>query len=195
VWFPADVVERWVPASGADSGGFARFLILQWVQVAERFGALPGAQHVTPIWDVIGWNQYVSKHAARGLNHYQRNPAHIPPGWREIGTGRMWGYLSTRADQWPLVDPCVLDVNARAFWFVRRVVRGYRLADAREALRRARDEPQARAARRRIVQARGMLRADTVELSSVRGLSEWLPQDAMFRVVALVSESGGEIAA
>lgn len=190
VWFPEAVTDRWVP------GGFERFLVSHWLQLtSETYGALDYSQHVTPIYDVVGWNQYVSKHAARGLNHYQRNPANIPEGWREIGTGRMWGYLATKADPWPLVEASAVDMPMRAFWILRRIIRGYRLADARAALAKAKDHAQARTARRRIVQARGMLSSANEKLTVVRGVSEWLPQDAALRVLSHLAGLGFEITA
>lgn len=191
VWFPPEVIEQY-----ASPEAFGRFLVLHWCQLAgDAYQALPGGQHVTPIWDVVGWNQYVSKHAARGLNHYQRNPANIPEGWRQIGTGRMWGYLATRAQPWPLVEPSALELPWGAFWALRRVVRSYRKADARAALASARDPKAAKVARRRISSARGMLKAHDPQLSRVRGISEWLPQDDQLRVLALLADQGHEITA
>lgn len=190
VWFPREVVDRWAP------GAFERWLVCHWMQVAgDRYGSRDGAQHVTPIWDVVGWNQYVSKHAARGLNHYQRNPANIPEGWRQIGTGRMWGYLATKAEPWPLVEASAVDLPMPAFHALRRIVRAYRQADARVALVHARDSAQERTARRRIVQARGMLKAHDPKLCRVRGVSEWLPQDDQLRVLALLAAQGHDIQA
>ncbi|MCF1185039.1 hypothetical protein L0E83_16550 [Marichromatium gracile] len=217
VWFPADVVGRWV-----DRDAFGRWLVLQWMQaVGDRYGARDSGQHVTPIYNVVGWNQYVSKHAARGLSHYQRNPACIPEGWRNVGTGRMWGRLG----DWPLVDPADVELSMAAFHALRRIVRGYRKADARSALVRSREliararnpsedataHAQARTARRRIVQARGMLQArapSTIEdgvtvdvaeasrrRSTVRGVSEWLPQEVQLRALAHLARMGHDLSA
>lgn len=211
VWFPDEVVNLW-----ASREAFGRWLVLQWMEaVGDHYEARDGGQHVTPIWDVVGWNQYVSKHAARGLSHYQRNPANIPEGWRHIGTGRMWGKLG----DWPIIEPSEVALSHSAFCAFRRIVRGYRKADARAALVDARaliaraknpaedakGRAQERTARRRIVQARGMLKArassmvadglviDAAEasrrLSSVRGVSEWLPQEAQLRALALIAQS------
>jgi hypothetical protein len=83
----------------------------------------------------------------------------------------------------------------RAFWILRRIIRGYRLADARAALAKAKDHAQARTARRRIVQARGMLSSANEKLTVVRGVSEWLPQDAALRVLSHLAGLGFEITA
>lgn len=202
VWFPEEVTDRWVP------GGFERYLVAHWAQLAsEPYGARDGAQHVTPIYDVVGWNQYVSKHAARGLSHYQRNPENIPEGWREVGTGRMWGYLATKAEPWPKVEPARVDMPYPAFATYRRILCGYRLADARtaflkarDALARAKTPDQAksagqalRAARRRIRQARCVRRGPTPQISATRPVSEWLPEAVQLRVLALLAQEGHDL--
>ena len=207
VWFPQEQVDAWAAARSLEpdraSEAFRLSLVLHWLDLmGEPYGAKAEGQHVAPIYNVLGWNQYVSKHAARGLSHYQRNPANIPDGWRHIGTGRMWGKLG----DWPIIEPAEVQLSMSEFHAFRRIVRGYRKADARKALSKALDlvakartpaydakgRAQARVARRRIVQARGMLRAragSTVRdcvtisaaqasrwLSTVRGVSEWLPE-------------------
>lgn len=219
VWFPEDQVHAWAAArSLADdpdkaAQAFGLFLVLQWLEVMESYGAQVSGQHVTPIYDAVGWNQYVSKHAARGLNHYQRNPANIPQGWRNIGTGRMWGKLGT----WHVIDPEKAELSMRDFHRFRRIVRGYRLADARQAYADMRQRlamatipdqvsrlhAQTRTARRRIGQARRMLQARAVptvghdgriptvaeacrRLSYVRGCSEWIPEEVQCRILAFL---------
>lgn len=219
VWFPEHEVIAWAAARSLDpekaAEAFRLFLVLQWLEVMEPYGAKAEGQHVTPIYDVVGWNQYVSKHAARGLSHYQRNPANIPEGWRHIGTGRMWGKLG----DWPIIEPAEVELSMSEFHAFRRIVRGYRKADARAALSKALDliakartpaydakgRAQARTARRRIVQARGMLKARagsrvedgltmsaaeaTRRLSSVRGVSEWLPEELQLRALAFIKQT------
>lgn len=67
-------------------------IVDHWVALAAEYGAGPRGQHVAQITDSVGWFQYLSKHAVRGLGHYQRSADGIPPGWER--TGRMWGYLA-----------------------------------------------------------------------------------------------------
>lgn len=43
-----------------------------WLAVASSCGAALRGQHGRIIDGVVGWFQYVSKHAARGVRHYQR---------------------------------------------------------------------------------------------------------------------------
>ena len=60
-------------------------------------------QVANQIYDAVGWGQYVAKHAARGVQHYQRSPENIPKPWQGK-TGRMWAY---RGD-WPSDAPVSL---------------------------------------------------------------------------------------
>lgn len=169
-------------------------LIRQWLRIAAPYGASYRGQYVHRIYDALGWNQYVSKHAARGLHHYQRNPQNIPPGWRHQSTGRMWGKLG----KWPIVEPVRFDIDQLAFWRFRRVVRGWRLADARKpvqlpyALQAASGEVEW-INPRRVRAARRMLRCPDPRLSAVRGLSEWMGQDVSLRVIQWLANDGAEV--
>lgn len=188
-----------------------------WLRIARPFGAGLRGQHAHPIYDVLGWNQYVSKHAARGLHHYQRNPDNIPQAWRGGSTGRMWGKLGP----WPIVEPSKLDLDPASYHRLRRIVRGWRLADARKLVKLSRGAlrlgkvvavrsgesykvlPGMRPAGdrgmvdgRRIRAARRMLKCPEPKLSAVRGLSEWMPQGTMLQAVAWVaSVDGSEVEA
>ncbi|MEA3643875.1 MAG: hypothetical protein VBE63_28695 [Lamprobacter sp.] len=153
-------------------------IITDWLRIAAPFGARSGGQYSHPIYDALGWNQYVSKHAARGLHHYQRSPENIPQTWRGLSTGRMWG----KRGSWAVVDPSKLHLDNGSWWRLRRIVRSWRVADARRA------RPLNL---RRVLSARRMLRCNSLKFSQVRGLSEWMPQDAMLRAVALVTGVDG----
>src|SRR5690606_15176032 len=56
-------------------------IIPHWVALTGKWGSGPFGQHLTQIHDSLGWAQYTSKHAQRGLGHYQRSPENIPPQW------------------------------------------------------------------------------------------------------------------
>lgn len=58
----------------------------------------PLAQHVERIRDMGGWSAYTAKHAARGVDHYQRQALKLPPGW--VSTGRLWA----KGGEWPTKD-------------------------------------------------------------------------------------------
>jgi hypothetical protein len=187
-------------------------VVRHWLRIAAPFSAKASGQHSHPIYDVLGWNQYVSKHAARGLHHYQRNPAHIPQTWRSQSTGRMWGKLGS----WPVVPASKLDVDLASYHRLRRLVRSWRLADARRLVRlpdRSLVFGKAVAIQsgtalklmpgwrsvgyglmvdaRRIRSARGMLRCPNPRLSGARGFSEWMPQQTMLQAVGWVSSIEG----
>lgn len=183
-YFPEDVIARYAGRS------FEEVLKWAWVEVAASHGAAPHAQFSSPIYDSHGWDEYVSKHAARGVNHYQRSPENIPAGWRHTGTGRIWGKIG----EWPTVEPLRLDVDFPTYHRLRRIARGLRLADARRPVSPTNTRPTAaRDRRRRIRSARGMLRCPEPKLSGVRGVSDWIPLDLQLRALAHLASLGGEI--
>jgi hypothetical protein len=59
-----------------------------WLRLAAPYGAGSIAQAVVPITGAQGWLKYLSKHASRGVAHYQRQGK--PAGWES--TGRLYGY-------------------------------------------------------------------------------------------------------
>jgi len=162
-----------------------------WLELTQDWGSAGHCQQAVPIWDVLGWNQYVSKHAARGLAHYQRSPENIPETWR-TGTGRMWGKLG----DWQVQEPLKVEMADRAFWAFRRMVRGWRRANARDALEAARKRLDARRclqALRRVKSARGMLRCPLPDLSRVRGVSEWISEGLSLRMLEALSRAGHDL--
>lgn len=161
-------VAIWFPHPDPDSSPVdPRHLITDaWCAVAEPYGAAPRGQHVTPIDGPLGWFQYVSKHASRGVKHYQRNPENIPDHWSSA-TGKVWGKLG----HWPILPAIRVNVDGPAYYALRRMVRSWRIGDAR-----------AKGDQHRIQQARQMLKSHDRSSSTVRGISEWIPshlQDAM----------------
>jgi hypothetical protein len=80
-------------------------LVLDWQETCDRYGwpSDNSAQVVKPITSGIGWSKYVSKHASRGVAHYQRQG--IPPGWEK--TGRLWGHWG----EWPTRPPLEAELS------------------------------------------------------------------------------------
>jgi len=152
-------------------------LLSMWCDLAEPYGAVLRGQHSAPISDAVGWFQYVSKHAARGISHYQRSPENVPSQWHGK-TGRMWGYLGN----WPRRDAIHFDLSDAAFYAFRRWVRSYRRADARKSRNG-----------RRIAQARRMLSCPDPKLSAVRGVSEWIELDDQVRMLVGLAALGYEV--
>jgi hypothetical protein len=136
----------------------------QWMAVARCYGAMRLGQRVVNLTDAVGWFQYVSKHAARGVSHYQRSPENIPQGWQK--TGRMWGYRG----EWPLRPAMQFGLDREGYFAFRRLVRAWRKADSRQPVMTAKSVARLRSARR-------MLRCHDRTLSEVRGVSEWIGQD------------------
>lgn len=166
----------------ADCYDFAT-AINAWVDLAAPYGAGHRGQHATKIDGVIGWFQYLSKHASRGVKHYQRNAENIPAGWKSK-TGRVWGHVG----DWPLAEPRKFHIqdhtnDGDGGWFrMRRMVRSWRLADARQSGNAW-----------RIRSARAMFRDSDPNLSRLRGFSEWIPEPIQFRMIANLVERGFQV--
>lgn len=144
-------------------------LVGTWLRLAAKYGAGPKGQHLAVIDGPLGWLEYLSKHAARGVAHYQRHGK--PEGWEK--TGRLWGHTG----DWSLIEPAEVTVTRAEFYRFRRLVRSWRVADARSELLEASDLARGAAARRRLASARHMLRSNDRVISGVRGVSEWIPED------------------
>lgn len=154
-------------------------LVEHWLAVAEPFGAGWGAQKVEPLERVNGWLRYMSKHASRSAAHYQRQG--MPPGWDK--TGRLWG----KRGDWPTVDePMTFELSKPAWWRYRRMLRAWRLADARATY-----DPKVRA--QRVRSARRMLASGDRKLCEVRGTSEWVPQHVQLALLGLLADQGHTI--
>lgn len=157
LWFPDDL----------DSVYLRTTITEHWLAVTKDFGSKTNGQYALMINDAIGWFQYVAKHAARGVGHYQRSPEYIPKAWQRK-TGRMWG----KTGNWITRDALDLSVPPDVFHMFRRMCRNWRLADARASGNRF-----------RIRTARGMLKCRDRNLCAVRGLSEWLPIESASQIV------------
>lgn len=166
----------WLPGPG-----MADEIVQHWCRVAKRYGALKWGQHVTRINNEVGWFKYLSKHAARGVSHYQRAPESIPKGWKD-GTGRMWGSVG----DWPLREAMELNIDKRGYDRLRRIVRGWRVADARRAMENGEGTRRLRSARR-------MLRSNDPNAAAVRGVSEWIPLESALQAVTWLASEGCKV--
>lgn len=134
--------------------------IRAWLDLAEEYGAGSKGQHGKVIDGPVGWFQYLSKHAARGVKHYQRSGDNMPTGWQEK-TGRVWGY----GGDWPLQEPVNVQLDDEGFYAFRRLVRSWRIGNARASGDKARE-----------IHARHMLRHSDPKISALRPVSEWCNQ-------------------
>lgn len=157
IWFPGKQYDLVTPVEA-------------WLELAEQYGVGLRGQFAKPIDGPVGWFQYVSKHAARGVKHYQRSGENIPTGWQKK-TGRVWG----KGGDWPEQQPWILDLQGRegdgGHFAFRRLVRSWRIADAR-----------VQGDRFRLRSARAMLTCNDRPRSELRGVSEWcgLEQSKLF---------------
>lgn len=154
-------------------------LVGTWLKLAAKYGSGPRGQHMMPIDGPVGWLEYLSKHASRGVGHYQRQGK--PAGWEK--TGRLWGHTG----DWPMTEPVEVNLTRAEFYRFRRLVRSWRVADARDELRNAPDALARVQARRRIRSARRMLRVNDQDLSRVRGVSEWIPEAVGFDLLLIAA--------
>lgn len=152
-------------------------VIGHWLDLTGHLGAESFGQRITTITDALGWAQYTSKHAQRGLFHYQRTPEAVPVHWGGK-TGRMWGKLGN----WPIWENVRLAVSGDCYHKFRRIVRAWRIADARSS-----------GCRRRIRSARRMLKCNDRPLSAVRGLSEWLPDSQTLPLMDWLQSQGHDL--
>lgn len=166
-----EAVDAHQPGRSPEFGATAAAL---WVAVAGGYGASLLGQHYAPISGPLGWLQYLSKHAARGAKHYQRQ-GH-PEGWEK--TGRLWGYRGS----WPTITPIRYQLSMPAFHRYRRLVRAWRVANARTSGNIA-----------RVVYARRMLACNERGLSSVRGVSDWLPEHVTLQLLAMLEREGYDV--
>lgn len=173
-------VAIWFDEACPSVAGYARDC---WLAVAAAFGVSHRGQHVQPIDGPIGWFRYVSKHAARGVKHYQRAPENIPEGWKQK-TGRVWG----KSGHWPTREELRINLQGcegdRGYYAFRRLVRSWRIADAR-----AKGEVD------RKIQARRMLECHDRVLSQLRGVSEWITEDLQHAMLANLQTRGFSVVA
>lgn len=145
-----------------------------WERLAGEYGAQSAGQWVVPITGPVGWLKYLSKHASRGVAHYQRQGR--PEGWTK--TGRLWGY----GGDWPVSPPLQGMLSMGEYHQVRRMVRSWAVADARS-----------RGDWKGVRYLRRMLTCHDRQLSTVRGISEWVPGPMMVGM-ALCAGWQGELA-
>ena len=176
-------------------------IVEHWCKLTEHLGTTPRGQHFAAITDAIGWFQYLSKHASRGVKHYQRSPENVPKEWKSK-TGRMWGHTG----DWPIMEGVKFSLDDEAFFAFRRIVKNWRLADSRTEVQKqvnrilstsaAMTPKQAfrsSSARHRVRAAKTMLKCTDEHLSNVRGVSEWVSEESQFLIIDHLRAQGYNI--
>ena len=151
-------------------------IISAWLTCSAEYQPNASSQNVVPITDSVGWFKYLAKHAVRGAGHYQRSKENIPEGWEK--TGRMWG----KTGSWPVSEPIKIELNNDGFHAFRRIVRGWRIAQAKSDHTKARNS--------RIRYARGLLTCHDKNLSAVRGVSEWIDLNTQEHILHHLASQG-----
>lgn len=136
-------------------------IVPHWLQAAAKYEPKECGQDIKPITNTIGWLEYLSKHAARGVYHYQRNGK--PESW--LKTGRMWG----KSGEWE-TRMSEAEISMNEFHRLRRMCRSWRIADSRKP-------KLSRVNGKRIRSARTCLQHKDKNLCTVLGVSEWIHQD------------------
>ena len=156
-----------------------------WLDVTAHLGTKFAGQNSKLIHDADGWRKYLAKHAQRGMYHVQRHPDSIPPDWGK--TGRMWG----KTGDWPDDFKLRIETANPGYHAYRRIVRSWRVAQARKI--KTRNLRSAKYRKQAIMSAKTMLRCHDRLLSTVRGVSEWIPLAVSDKVIDLLAQNGYQI--
>lgn len=164
------------PSCNVPSLGYANLIVMHWCDLTrDAYNTTPFAQHVVPVASSVGWLKYLAKHSARGANHYQRDSENMPHEWSS--PGRVWGY----GGEWPVDAPDEISLSDVGYYRLRRYMRSWRVADARN------DHPDVRC--RRISSARRMLKSNHKGVSDTLGASEWIPREVSESLLWLAASS------
>lgn len=157
-----------------------------WLEVSSFSGSAVSGQYVVPVGHLNGWQQYLAKHGARGVRHYQRV---MPQGW-EV-PGRMWGKLG----DWPTSSE-PFETDDETFFRLRRAIRSYQIATARQALLTAKPCDIA-AKRKNLSHARRCLfdpRDGGSRRTALRGMALWMPRNLSSAILeSLAFEPGANV--
>lgn len=159
-------------------------VVSAWLDVASSCHAGARGQFVAPIQDAVGWFEYLAKHEARGHLHEQRST--MPPGWEK--SGRVWGHVG----DWPVDEPQRIVLSDEAAYCFRRIMKNWRIADARSKPLKVKFGSSEIYVfdKRRFVKARNFLKCSKESAARVRGVSEWLNEYWIFRILSMLSAQG-----
>ena len=147
-----------------------------WLQSAKEYSPADHCQDIKELHSYLGWKQYLSKHASRSAHNSQRCSTNMPETWKS--SGRMWGYWG----EWEVKE---LEINLceKGGHVLRRIIKGWRLASARDD-----QNPESR--KKRVKSARKLYRSNIKNLSSVRGFSEWLELEHQLKIMHYLHDNG-----
>ena len=105
-------------------------LRLAWLCVARDYNVKSVGLSCKSIHNYRGYCDYMHKHTARGIKHYQRQKQNMPEVWRGRSP-KMWDY--SRADSWP-VEVNKQEFDTPLFACLRRLVRFQEMGRVRSVL-------------------------------------------------------------
>jgi hypothetical protein len=143
-----------------------------WCDVATSYGAKEQGQHSRQETSInVAWFKYMSKHASRSANHYQRQRDQMPEGW--LTTGRMWGKLG---NDW-LTHSESHEIADNAFHHLRRQVRSFRRSQALTEIKKGKlwgNPHQVRGGLATLAYLRGLKKITDPARSSRIPINEWV---------------------
>lgn len=176
-----------------------------WCELADQYGSATWAQDVKPVTNVLGWLDYLAKHAARSSDHYQRSPENIPQGWEK--TGRMWGSRG----HWEVREPMRFQIDQDGFYAFRRIAKAIYHANARQRLNAKLrmlknfgpdvtfDHPKkamrffCKSELRHFVNSRSLLKVTDPNMGRMMGTSDWIDQDSSIRIINWLGSQGHRV--
>lgn len=164
----------------------AEDLKVAWLAVSKDYGSHRWSQDVRHEKAVSGaWFRYMSKHASRGVNHYQRQTQQIPPGWTT--TGRMWG---KHGGDWPTRSDSY-EIEPEVFHSLRRMVRRYRRSQALSVLRKpdCHTDLELKQARATLAFVRSLKQITCPRRSATLPVSEWIEPQLVADMLAIAHEN------
>jgi hypothetical protein len=186
----ASRAHKWLSRNGGFDGspeavaflarGYADAMRDHWLRVAEPYRAGIRGQRFEPAHGLTGWLAYLSKHASRGVEHYQRQRHQLPDGWQS--SGRLWG----KGGDWPTIEAS-WSIDARTQFRLRRALRRYGRSKALTQLRLGQhycnrhqiDEAMRTLAYlRRVGHSTAETPAEKKRWSALRGVNVFIPERA-----------------
>ncbi len=161
-------------------------ILANWIELMQITGwpVSERGQHIVPIHGVEGWLEYVSKHSARGVAHYQRTGA--PEGWAR--TGRLWGHWGI----WPVESPEEYDLTDEEFYRFRRMVINHQRKKLLNAGLRWSVNPRTVAAGTPRTGAKFVGRAIRLpDSGKYAGFGYWIDGETSFKLLLRIETGGG----
>lgn len=157
-------------------------LVQFWLKITKHLGTNDRGQDIRLVQKSVGWFEYVSKHASRGMKHYQREAHSMPKGWQK--TGRMWG----KGGDWPVGSES-FRTDIKTYWKFRRLLKNYLLSVNQSKIKHAGRYNSDRVYRKYVrnkVFLRKRLKNNKRKMSEVQGINDWVPDHVSYELLSFV---------